>query len=125
MIPEEAVSRGLASTEIVQLIGSYLPLRPAGRYHKSLCPFHTEKTPSFIVNPERQIFHCFGCRARGPGRDEEGRLQLLEIHNAASGFFRQQLAHQTDGAAGRAYLRGRGIPESVVEQFGLGCAPAS
>jgi len=163
MIPEEAVSRVLASTDIVQLIGSYLPLRPAGRYHKALCPFHTEKTPSFIVNPERQIFHCFGCGeggdsigflmrqqrlsfpeavrfladraginlparfsgASGPGRDEEGRLQLLEIHNAAAGFFRQQLAHPTDGAAGRAYLRGRGIPESVVEQFGLGCAPAS
>src|SRR3989337_3391881 len=71
MIPEEAFSRLLASTDIVQLIGSYLPLRPAGRYHKALCPFHTEKTPSFIVNPERQIFHCFGC---GEGGDSIGFL---------------------------------------------------
>lgn len=165
VIPEEAVSRVLAGTDIVQLIGSYLPLKPAGRYHKALCPFHTEKTPSFIVNPERQIFHCFGCGEGGDaigflmrqehlsfpeavrsladragvnlparfggtvgsrtGREEEGRLRLLELHKAAAEFFRQQLNHQTDGAAARAYLRARGIPESVVEQFGLGYAPAS
>ena len=75
MIPEEAVSRVLAGTDIVQLIGRYFPLKPAGRYYKALCPFHSEKTPSFTVNPERQIFHCFGC---GEGGDAIGFLMRQE-----------------------------------------------
>ena len=55
----------LAKTDIVELIGSYLPLKKAGRNFKALCPFHAEKTPSFIVSPERQIFKCFGCQIGG------------------------------------------------------------
>ncbi|HWT77950.1 MAG TPA: CHC2 zinc finger domain-containing protein, partial [Candidatus Methylomirabilis sp.] len=65
MIPEEIVAEILRRTDIVELIGTYLPLKAAGRTHKALCPFHTEKTPSFTVNPERQIFHCFGCGEGG------------------------------------------------------------
>lgn len=65
MIPESVVAEILRRTDIVELIGGVLPLKAAGRAHKALCPFHTEKTPSFIVNPERQIFHCFGCGEGG------------------------------------------------------------
>ena len=65
MIPESVITEILQRTDIVELISTYLPLRAAGRSHKGLCPFHTEKTPSFIVNPERQIFHCFGCGEGG------------------------------------------------------------
>lgn len=65
MIPEEVIAEIVRRTDIVELIGGYLPLKAAGRTHKALCPFHTEKTPSFIVNPERQIFHCFGCGEGG------------------------------------------------------------
>lgn len=65
MIPEDVVAEILQRTDIVELIGAYLPLKAAGRTHKALCPFHTEKTPSFVVNPERQIFHCFGCGEGG------------------------------------------------------------
>ena len=65
MIPEAVIAEILRRTDIVELIGSSLPLKAAGRTHKALCPFHTEKTPSFIVNPERQIFHCFGCGEGG------------------------------------------------------------
>ncbi|HSD50766.1 MAG TPA: DNA primase, partial [Candidatus Methylomirabilis sp.] len=65
MIPEAAIAEILRRTDIVELIGGHLPLKAAGRTHKALCPFHTEKTPSFIVNPERQIFHCFGCGEGG------------------------------------------------------------
>lgn len=54
-----------ASADIVQVIGEKLPLKKAGRHFKTLCPFHTEKTPSFMVNPEKQIFHCFGCGEGG------------------------------------------------------------
>lgn len=52
--------------DIVELVREYLPgLKRAGRHHKACCPFHQEKTPSFMVNPEKQIFHCFGCQAGG------------------------------------------------------------
>src|SRR5690349_7688240 len=49
----------------MDVIGSYVTLRRFGREYKGLCPFHTEKTPSFHVNPEKQVFHCHGCGAGG------------------------------------------------------------
>jgi DNA primase len=54
-----------AASDIVDIIGSYLPLKRAGGSFVALCPFHKEKTPSFHVNPQRQIFHCFGCGKGG------------------------------------------------------------
>ena len=53
------------ANDIVEVINAYVPLKRAGGAFKALCPFHKEKTPSFTVNPQRQIFHCFGCGAGG------------------------------------------------------------
>lgn len=54
-----------ARTDIVDLISQYVPLKRAGATFKACCPFHKEKTPSFTVNPQKQIYHCFGCGAGG------------------------------------------------------------
>ena len=64
-IPSETIEQIAAGNDIVDLIGSYFPLKRAGANFKALCPFHQEKTPSFTVSPSRQTFHCFGCGAGG------------------------------------------------------------
>ncbi|MBI4079563.1 MAG: DNA primase [Candidatus Levybacteria bacterium] len=59
------VERVREKVDIVSLISEYLPLKKTGSHFKALCPFHSEKTPSFIVSPERQIWRCFGCSVGG------------------------------------------------------------
>lgn len=62
---EETIEEIRDSNDIVDIISSYLNLKRTGSNFKALCPFHTEKTPSFIVSPQKQIFHCFGCGEGG------------------------------------------------------------
>ena len=60
-----------AGVDIVEIVGRFVNLRKSGQNYKGLCPFHGEKTPSFMVNPKKGIFHCFGC---GVGGDAFGFL---------------------------------------------------
>jgi DNA primase len=64
-IAQETVEQVAAASNIVEVIGSYFPLKRAGSQFRALCPFHQEKTPSFYVNPAKQSFYCFGCGAGG------------------------------------------------------------
>jgi len=65
LIPENVLEDILSKTDIVEIVSGYIPVKKAGRNLKALCPFHHEKTPSFMVSGERQIYHCFGCGAGG------------------------------------------------------------
>ena len=65
MIPPGFIQELLARADIVDVVGRHVQLKKAGINHKGLCPFHGEKSPSFIVSPTRQTYHCFGCGAHG------------------------------------------------------------
>ncbi len=64
-IPENIIEEILGRVDIVELISSYFPVKKVGRNFKATCPFHKEKTPSFIISQDKQIFHCFGCGEGG------------------------------------------------------------
>ena len=64
-IPDELVEEIRSANDIVDVISERIPVKRAGRNYRALCPFHQEKTPSFNINPERQIYHCFGCGMGG------------------------------------------------------------
>src|SRR3990170_1464850 len=64
-----------SKVDIVSLVSEYVQLKKSGRNYKANCPFHNEKTPSFMVSPDRQIFKCFGC---GEGGDVFAFLKKME-----------------------------------------------
>ena len=74
MFPQQFIDDLRLQANILQIVQEYVPLRRAGASYKGLCPFHSEKTPSFTVHPDKGFFHCFGC---GAGGDV---FKFLELH---------------------------------------------
>ena len=64
-IPQDFIDDLVQRADIVEVVGSRVPLTRAGREYKARCPFHSEKTPSFWVSPQKGFYHCFGCGAHG------------------------------------------------------------
>jgi len=64
-IPEDLIDRIRGSQDIVEVISRHLSLKKSGQNYVGLCPFHSEKTPSFTVSTSKQLFHCFGCGTGG------------------------------------------------------------
>jgi len=139
--------------DIVDFIRSYIPLTPAGKNLKALCPFHREKTPSFMVSPERQMWHCFG--SCGEGGDifkflmkyenlefyealkilaEKAGVELKKISPAEHKQFgilydisqsaKDFFKKQLEQSTETLnYLKERGLKKETIEEFELGLAP--
>lgn len=95
LIPESIIDAVLKHHDIVDVIGKYVHLTKQGRNWKGLCPFHSEKSPSFSVNPEKQIFKCFGC---GVGGHVIRFIQEMEGYSFAEAV--RHLAEQANIAVG-------------------------
>lgn len=103
-----------AASDIVDVIGGYLPLKRAGTNFVTLCPFHKEKSPSFNVNPAKQIFHCFGCHKGGDVfrfvQDYENISFVEAVTRLAE---RAHIPLETDGTPGAQ--QARGVKDSLLK----------
>ena len=64
-IPEDVIQSVRNATDIVEYIGNFVPFKKLGKSYLGICPFHLEKTPSFNVSAEKQMYYCFGCGKGG------------------------------------------------------------
>lgn len=151
MITQDSIEALKARLDIVDIVGTYVELKRAGSSFKAPCPFHDEKSPSFVVNPSRQSYHCFGCGAHGDSikfvmeYEKLNYPEAIEKLAASSNFslhytddtkqkkrsnlletlneWYQKLLEQNKTAMD--YLHERGIYASSIERFGIGYAPTS
>jgi len=150
---ETAAARVKDAADIVSVIGRYVTLSRSGSGHKGLCPFHSEKTPSFHVSASRKAYHCFGCGAGGDVftfmmnflgisfRDALEELaaeygvdvstsfrsdpgaSLLKLIAEAHSFYRRCM-NQASASPAKAYLDDRGLTPATVDGLELGWAPS-
>ena len=110
-IPQEELDRVKRESDIVGLIGSYVKLEKAGAEYKGLCPFHSEKTPSFRVSPSKQFYHCHGCGAHGDVLDFLIEHAGMRFRDAASALG----ARVPDGQAAASLPAPREMPPPPAE----------
>ena len=152
MIDPKSIERLKAQTDIVDIVGHYLPLKKSGANFVCVCPFHDDKNPSMSVSPSRGICHCFSCKAGGDAikfvmdyeklsypeavekiaglqnftlnyvRGGEPAKENKHILENANAFYRS-LLYKTPAAV--EYLYSRGITDELIDKFELGFAPES
>lgn len=149
MITKQSLERLKEQADIVTIISSYIELRRSGSNFSACCPFHNEKTPSFIVSPARNSYHCYGCGVGGDCISFVMEYEHLNFHQSVekiaemlnftleydtkvqkkqsnllentTRFYQQRLANN---AQILQYLKSRGISQANIESFQLGYAPA-
>jgi len=150
MIKPESIENLKSIVDVVDVVGNYIQLKKKGSNFTANCPFHSEKTPSFIVSPTKQIYHCFGCHAHGDAIKfimeyeklsyPEAIEKLANMYNfkleytknknytnynileKLNSFYKQNLIHNKQAYE---YLKNRGLFDSTIEKFALGYAPSS
>ena len=151
MIAQDSIEALKARLDIVDVVGSYVELKKAGGNYKAPCPFHDEKSPSFVVSPQKQIYHCFGCGAGGDSvkfvmeyeklnypealeklaesynftlthTDDKHNKPRSQVMDSLNSWYQKLLTSQK---VATSYLNERGVYESSVEKFGIGYAPDS
>ncbi|WP_295421563.1 DNA primase [Sulfurovum sp.] len=150
MIDNASIESLKNSIDIVDVIGSFIELRKAGANYKANCPFHGEKTPSFVVSPSKQIYHCFGCGVGGDSIKfvmELEKLTYPEAIEKLASMFNFSLNY-TKGSSdyseakrilesiqtwyvknlennptAKQYLLDRGVSQSSIQRFGIGYVP--
>jgi DNA primase len=155
LIPQHFIDELIARADIVEVIGSRVPLKKAGREFKACCPFHGEKTASFTVSQAKQFYHCFGCGAHGTALgflmeyDKLGFIEAVEElasrlgmevpreastkRDSSSDDLYEVLGraaqffrdHLRDTTRATEYLEKRGLSDDTALQFGIGYAPDS
>ncbi|NPA50568.1 MAG: DNA primase [Epsilonproteobacteria bacterium] len=152
MIDNASIEKLKSTIDIVDVIGNYIELKRAGANYKALCPFHEEKTPSFVVSPTKQIFHCFGCHKGGDAIKfvmeiehlsyQEAIIKLAKEYNIELQFVKGDGSYSILERAleitlkfykenldknkrAKEYLLKRGINENSIEKFEIGYAPSS
>lgn len=145
----EVVERIKNSVSIVDIIGNYVQLKRTGKAYRGLCPFHAEKTPSFYVDPDKGLYHCFGCGASGnvftflmkkegysfnEAVKELAKVAGIELAvevkiskellllKEAQIFFQKALNESQEGSIARSYLKERKVTAEAISTFGLGYA---
>ena len=111
LIPQTFIDELIARTDIVEVIGSRVQLKKAGREFRACCPFHNEKTPSFWVSPDKQFYHCFGCGAHGTVLRflmEYDRMAFPEAVEELATRLSLEVPHE--GGAGPAGVRRADVP---------------
>jgi DNA primase len=123
LIPPETLELIRSRLDIVELVGEYIPLTRAGRHMKARCPFHQERSPSFIVNPERQTFHCFGCSEGGDAFSFVMKSENLSFMEAAEKLALRAgvkiEANRELGPADKERIRIREANEFAAEHYAL------
>jgi len=103
-IPQAFIDELIARADIVELIGGRVQLKKAGREWKACCPFHSEKTPSFWVSPDKQFYHCFGCGAHGTALGflmEHDKLPFPDAVEELASRLGLEVPREDDGRAAR------------------------
>ena len=152
MIEQSSIERLKQQIDIVDVIGSYIELKRAGANFKANCPFHGEKTPSFVVSPAKQIFHCFGCGIGGDAikfvmeyeklsypeaieklatqynftlhytKSQGDYSQSKRVLELLKEWYYKNLDSATEA---KEYLKSRGVTQASIEEFEIGYAPSS